>query len=132
MPHTGSHWWKLEGRGQNLLDFWNTNRYWPIRRTSSMRSKNVSGTVSLTLDSTNEGSVEIIGISWVPLIVILAAFMCASSDSKFTHSFQFLRELFSTNPFLKFVAVRYRERVNIVNALERAAERWTPMRKGKP
>ncbi|CDJ48117.1 hypothetical protein, conserved [Eimeria brunetti] len=51
--------------------------------------------------------------------------------SKFIHSVRFLRELFSQNPFLKFVTVPYRDRVKIVDALEAVTKRWTPMPKDK-
>ncbi|XP_026192334.1 uncharacterized protein LOC34622828 [Cyclospora cayetanensis] len=52
-------------------------------------------------------------------------------SSKFTHSVLFLKQLFSKNPFLKYFALRYSQRIKIVDHLEKSATRWNLLRKDK-
>ncbi|KAL8451645.1 hypothetical protein Emed_001807 [Eimeria media] len=44
---------------------------------------------------------------------------------KFTHSSFFLKELFTTNPFLKYFAMRNKDRVKLVDKLEKSAKGLT-------
>ncbi|KAL8428125.1 hypothetical protein Efla_005828 [Eimeria flavescens] len=50
-------------------------------------------------------------------------------SGKFTHSFQFLKELFSGNPLLKYFALGYKDRTKLVDRLERSAKSWVPLLK---
>ncbi|KAL8446784.1 hypothetical protein Emag_004545 [Eimeria magna] len=46
-------------------------------------------------------------------------------SSKFTHSSFFLKELFTTNPFLKYFAMRNKERAKLVDKLEKSSKGLT-------
>ncbi|KAL8429312.1 hypothetical protein ACSSS7_006677 [Eimeria intestinalis] len=48
-------------------------------------------------------------------------------SSKFTHSSFFLKELYTTNPFLKYFALRNKDRIEIVDKLEKSAKGLTAL-----